>query len=315
MGRKIPALGLALLAGAACLGGEAAAQAWELTWSDEFEGPSNTLPDAAKWNVEVVANPANNEAQYYSDRTENVSLNGKGQLELTAYKEPAGNKQYTSGRINTGGKFTQAYGRWEARMKLPAGVGMWPAFWILGTNNGCGGWPNCGEIDWMENRGRQPTVSSSAMHGPGYSGNTPLVHAQTLPSGAPDLFSGFHDFAGEWYEGQVRFFVDGNLHYTVNKADVQKYGNWVYDHPFYTILNLAIGGNFDGGQLPPDAAFPAKLTVEYVKVYKGAVGIAIRPLTRSAPGRGFAGTDHDASGRRLPVTGRGKQALQRVFSF
>ena len=249
---------------------------WQLTWYDEFDGPVNTLPDAAKWNIEVVANPANNEAQYYTNRTRNVSLNGAGQLELTAYKEVYGAKQYTSGRINTSGKFQQTYGRWEAMMKLPAGTGMWPAFWMLGNNNGCGGWPNCGELDIMENRGRLPMVSSSAIHGPGYSGNTPIVHTYNLPVASPSFFAAFHIFAVEWDAGQVRFYVDGNLHYTVTRANIEVYGNWVFNHPFYTLLNLAIGGVFDNNQLPPDSAFPAKVTVEYVRVYAPST-IAIQP--------------------------------------
>ena len=245
----------------------ALAQNWTLSWSDEFTGLANTLPDAAKWNVEVVANPANNEAQYYTNRTKNVSLNGAGQLELTAYKEVMGGKQSTSGRINTSGKFGQTYGRWEARMKLPAGTGFWPAFWILGNNNGCGGWPNCGEMDIMENRGRLSTVSSSAMHGPNYSGDTPIQHTYTLPTGATNFFADYHVFALEWDSTQTRFYVDGALHYTVNRTDIQVYGTWVFNHTFHTLLNLAVGGVFDGNQLPPDSAFPAKVTVDYVRVY------------------------------------------------
>ena len=255
------------------------AQSWTLSWHDEFDGPANTLPDTTQWNLEVVANPANNEAQYYTNRTKNVSLNGAGQLELTAYKEVMGGKQYTSGRINTSKKFEQAYGRWEAKMKLPAGTGFWPAFWILGVNNGCGSWPNCGEIDIMENRGRLSNISSSAIHGPGYSGNTPIVHLDTLLAGAPSFFADYHIFAMEWDTAQVRFYVDSVLHYRVNKSDIQpKYGNWVLNHTFYTILNLAVGGVFDNNQLPPDNAFPAKVTVEYVRVYtKSAV-----PVLRTA---------------------------------
>lgn len=153
---------------------------WDITLSEEFNGPANTYPDPAIWNVEVNGNPAYREAQAYVKSLRNVSLNGVGQLELTALHEPSGGKQYTSGRINTSGRFMQTYGRWEARMKLPAGTGFWPAFWMVGGNNGCGGWPNCGEIEIMENRGRQARTSSSAMHGPGYSGNTPIAKSYNL---------------------------------------------------------------------------------------------------------------------------------------
>ncbi|MDB5103011.1 MAG: uncharacterized protein JWP91_700 [Fibrobacteres bacterium] len=253
---------------------------WDLTFSDEFTGTANTYPDPAKWNVEVNGNPPNSEAQAYVKSTSNVSLNGSGQLELTALKQVSGSKQYTSGKVNSSGKYMQTYGRWEARIKLPAGTGFWPAFWMLGGNNGCGGWPSCGEIDIIENRGRLAMVSSSAMHGPGYSGNTPLAHTYNLPTGSASFFDSYHLFAMEWNATQVKFYVDSALHYTVNKTDVQQYGNWVYNHDFYTILNLAVGGQFDGMKLPAATAFPAKVTVDFVHIYKpgnGQLIVALQP--------------------------------------
>jgi beta-glucanase (GH16 family) len=254
------------------------ATGWDLTFSDEFDGAAGSYPDASKWNIEVNGNPPNSEAEAYVKSPRNVSLNGQGQLELTAYHEPSGGKQYTSGKVNSNGRFTQTYGRWEARIKLPAGTGFWPAFWMLGTNNGCGGWPSCGEIDIIENRGRMAMTSSSAMHGPGYSGNTPLYHAYNLPTGSPSFFSDYHLFACEWDDQSVKFYVDTALHYTVKKTDVQRYGNWVYNHNFYMLINLAVGGQFDGMQLPPNSAFPAKVTVDYVHVYKPGTGqlLAVR---------------------------------------
>jgi beta-glucanase (GH16 family) len=275
---------------------------WDLVWSDEFNGVANTFPDPAKWNIEANGNPPNQEAQAYVKNLKNVSLNGSGQLELTALHEASGGKQYTSGRINSSGKFMRTYGRWEARIKLPAGTGFWPAFWMLGGNNGCGGWPSCGEIDIIENRGRLANVSSSAMHGPGYSGNTPITHAYTLKAGTADFFSSYHLFAVEWSDIQVRFYVDSALHYTVNKTDVQKYGNWVYNHDFYTILNLAVGGQFDGGQVPPSSAFPAKVMVDFVHVYQVGSGSLITGLGSLKPPsltEGFAvKTVYDFMGRK-----------------
>ena len=276
---------------------------WDLVWSDEFDGAANTYPDPAKWNIEVNGNPPNSEAEAYVKSTRNVSLNGLGQLELTAYKESSGSKQYTSGKVNSSGKFTRTYGRWEARIMLPPGTGFWPAFWMLGINNGCGGWPNCGEIDIIENRGRLANVSSSAMHGPGYSGNTPITHTYNLPqTAANNFFTGYHVFAAEWSDTQVRFYVDSTLHYTVNKSDVQKYGNWVYNHDFYTLINLAVGGQFDGMQLPPASAFPAKMRIDYVHVYKpgtGSIITAVHP--RSLRNQVFPGlerlTAFDVNGR------------------
>jgi beta-glucanase (GH16 family) len=254
---------------------------WDLTFSDEFDGPAETYPNPAKWNIEVNGNPPNSEAQAYVKSTRNVSLNGTGQLELTAYKQASGGKSYTSGKVNTSGRFMQTYGRWEARIKLPAGTGFWPAFWMLGGNNGCGGWPSCGEIDIMENRGRQSLTSSSALHGPGYSGNTPLYHNYNLPTGSSTFFDDFHLFAMEWSDTQIRFYVDGVLHYTVKNTDVQKYGRWVYNHDFYAILNLAVGGQFDGMRLPPDSAFPVKVVVDFVHVYKPGTGNLIVGLDRN----------------------------------
>ncbi|HEY1011846.1 MAG TPA: RICIN domain-containing protein [Herpetosiphonaceae bacterium] len=245
-----------------------AQSSWQLTWSDEFNGAANTSPDPAKWQIEVVANPANNEAQYYTNRLQNVRQNGAGQLELIALKEAYGGKQYTSGRINTAGKFEQTYGRWEARMKLPRGAGLWPAFWMLGNNMGGVGWPQAGEIDWMENRGRSPYIVNGALHGPGYSGNTPLVREYNMPTSQPSFFDDYHTFSGEWDTAQIRWYVDGNLFYTVNRTDVERYGNWVYDHPFFIILNLAVGGVFDNNTLPPDSALPARVLVDYVRVYR-----------------------------------------------
>lgn len=269
----------------ACLAAALPAGAQAPDWSDEFDGPAGTSPDRAKWNIQVTPNPPNNEAQYYSDRTKNVALNGNGQLELIAHKEAMGTKQYTSGRINSSGKFSQQYGRFEARMKLAAGQGFWPAFWLLGVNNGCGGWPSCGEIDIMENRGRTPRSSSSALHGPGYSGNTPINKGYTLPAGAPSFADSFHVFAAEWTAGQIRFYVDGNLYYTVNKSDVTRYGAWAYDRPFYIILNLAVGGHFDGNRLPTDDLLPARIVIDYVRVWKqGTASLPERPVLRADRG-------------------------------
>jgi beta-glucanase (GH16 family) len=282
---------------------------WDLTFSDEFNGAANTYPDPTKWNIEVNGNPPNSEAEAYVKSTQNVSLNGSGQLELTALKQASGGKQYTSGKINSSGKFMQTYGRWEAMIKLPAGTGFWPAFWMLGGNNGCGGWPSCGEIDIIENRGRLAMVSSSAMHGPGYSGNTPIAHTYNLPKGAASFFDSYHLFAMEWTATTVKFYVDSTLHYTVNKTDVTKYGNWVYNHDFYTIFNLAVGGQFDGMQLPPSTAFPAKVMVDFVHIYKPGTGQIIVGLgPKRFQGRAVGDLDklttYDFSGRlRLAKAG------------
>jgi beta-glucanase (GH16 family) len=270
---------LSLLAFAPASGAMAAQ--WELTFADEFDGPAETFPDAKKWQIAVTQQPYNREAQAYEKRTRNVRLDGQGHLELVAYEETSGPQAYTSGKVTTEGLFAQTYGRWEARMKLPAGTGLWPAFWMLGVENGCGGWPACGEIDIMENRGRLPKVASSALHGPGYSGNTPLVHGYQVTGAIPDFTADFHVFACEWDAESIRFIVDSTTHYTVLKTQVEKYGAWVYNHDFYLILNLAIGGEYDGMQLPPTSALPAKVVVDYVRVYKANTAASLqKPKSR-----------------------------------
>lgn len=283
-------------------------------WSDDFDGPAGTLPNPAKWAVSVTPNPANNEAQYYTNRTKNVALNGAGQLELIAFKESMGSKQYTSGKVHTQGKFTQQYGRWEARMKLPEGQGFWPAFWMLGINQGCSGWPSCGEIDIMENRGRTIRNSSAALHGPGYSGNTPLAKGYTLPTASPSHAEDFHVFAMEWTANAITWYVDGIQFYAVTRPDVTRYGNWAYDRPFYTILNLAVGGAFDGNRLPTDASLPAKVVVDWVRIYKQGAS-AIKPVAPRFLGRGGGleagqwsaaeGPGRDLSGRLRGLATRG----------
>jgi len=186
---------------------------------------------------------------------------------ITARKEnPAnyncwyGRCEYTSARLNTAGKFTQTYGRFEARMKLPRGASMWPAFWALGQDIGSVGWPNCGEIDFMENIGREPNTVHGTLHGPGYSGAGGIGAAYN----GPVFADGFHTFTVEWRPNQIQWFVDGNHFQTRTPADLN--GNrWVFDHPFFMILNLAVGGNWPG---PPDGntRFPQQLVIDYVRV-------------------------------------------------
>jgi len=244
---------------------------WKLTWSDEFDGPVGAPVNDASWVFDLGGGGwGNREKEYYTNDPQNIALNGTGQLVITARVAPAGlacfygECKYTSARIKTKAKVEPLYGRVEARIKLPEGQGLWPAFWLLGNNIPSTPWPGCGEIDIMEYKGSVQGSTSSAMHGPGYSGNTPLVHAFNLPSGA--FSDDFHLFAVEWEAEQVRFYVDETLHYTVTKENVQRYGKWVFDHPFFILLNLAVGGNFDGDPRNDDI-FPATMQVDYVRVY------------------------------------------------
>ncbi|MFO0696516.1 MAG: carbohydrate-binding protein [Polyangiales bacterium] len=256
---------------------------WELVWADEFNGPAGSGPDASKWQLEVGGSGfGNNEREYYSSRPENVSMDGRGSLAITARRETVpgsscwyGTCQYSSGRMNTAGRFTLQYGRVEARIKVPGGAGIWPAFWMLGADIGSVGWPTCGEIDVMEVVGQTPSTAYGTLHGPGYSGGNGVSAGYTLPNGAR-FADGFHEFALEWQTNVVRFYVDGQLYATRTPSDTRG-GRWVYDHPFFLILNLAVGGNWPGdpnGSTP----FPAQMLVDYVRVY--------RPGTPPPPGQG-----------------------------
>jgi beta-glucanase (GH16 family) len=247
---------------------------WQLVWSDDFDSPVATGVDTTKWRFDRgdgcpgVCGWGNNEREYYTSDTANIKQNGQGQLEITARVATDsipcyyGTCHYKSGKITTNGKMSVAPGRVEARIKLPAGQGLWPAFWLLGTNIGTVGWPTCGEMDIMENKGSQPTTTSSAVHGPGYSGNTPFAH------GFGPITSGeYHVYAVQWDGQSIRYFVDGVQHYVVTRANVGAYGSWVFDQQFFVTLNLAVGGNFDGNPAS-DAIFPATMLVDWVHVYR-----------------------------------------------
>jgi beta-glucanase (GH16 family) len=210
----------------------------------------------------------NHELEAYTNRPENVHVEG-GNLVITARKESYMgtdiiNRQYTSGRVKTAGLFEQKYGRFEARIQIPRGQGMWPAFWLLGNNLGTIDWPSCGEIDVMENVGDAPTEIQGSLNGPGYSAANAISEAYKLPTGK--FADAFHIFAVEWESNVVRFYVDGNLYETKTPADLAKGKAWVYDHPFFIVLNLAIGGDWPGS--PDDTTvFPQRMLVDYVRVY------------------------------------------------
>ena len=246
---------------------------WKLVWNDEFDLPDGSAVDSTKWTQETGNSgwSNNRERQYYTPGTANAAIQG-GALVITAQSQGAsaftcqyGTCQYTSARMNTSGKFQQQYGRFEARIKLPTGKGIWPAFWMLGNNIGSVGWPKCGEVDIMENIGSTPATNYGSLHGPGYSGAKPLTGKYTLPGGGT-LADDFHIYAVEWAANVVKFYFDGVNYETRTPADVPAGDVWVYDHPFFVILNLAVGGTFPGD---PDGTttFPQKLTVDYVRVY------------------------------------------------
>ena len=249
-------------------------QGWTLTWSDEFDGPVGTLPDAAKWVAETGGQGwGNQEREYYTARPENAMLDGAGHLVITARADSRDSSYhcwygpclYTSARLKTQGRFEQTYGRFEARIRIPYGQGIWPAFWMLGSNIESVGWPRCGEIDVMENIGLEPRVVHGTMHGPGYSGANGIGGADSL---APGLFAANdHVFAVEWEPGEIRWFVDQREYRRVTPANLPAGATWVFDHPFFLLLNVAVGGAWPHD---PDAStsFPQYMLIDYVRVYR-----------------------------------------------
>jgi beta-glucanase (GH16 family) len=242
---------------------------WVLTWSDEFNSPNGSPPDPIKWTVENGGHGwGNHELEYYTSRPENLRQEN-GTLVIEAINQsftgPDGiARNYTSARLKTAKKFSQKYGRFEAGIKIPSGKGIWPAFWLLGDNISATHWPACGEIDIMESIGAQSTVYGT-LHGPGYSGDHGLSTKYTLPTGV--FTDDFHIYAVEWGPREIRFYADGHLYSTRTPADLPPGKSWVYDHPFFIILDLAVGGDWPGN---PDASthFPQKMLVDYVRVYR-----------------------------------------------
>jgi peptidoglycan/xylan/chitin deacetylase (PgdA/CDA1 family) len=235
---------------------------WVLDWSDEFDGAAL---DHAKWVEELGGHGfGNNELQFYTARPENVRVDG-GNLVIEARREDWEGKHYTSARIKTAGLKERAHGRYEARIRIPRGQGIWPAFWLLGADCKTVGWPRCGEIDIMENIGKEPATVHGTLHGPGYSGEHAFGKPSSIDSGA--FADEFHVYAVEWEPREIRWYRDGILYHTATPGLVK--GDWVFEHPFFVILNLAVGGYWPGN---PDAgtSFPQRMLVDYVRVYRRA---------------------------------------------
>jgi len=261
-----------LLAGAPS-GSQNNLEGWELIWSDEFDAPDGTRINPAKWTAELGGDGwGNQEKQLYTQRPENATIE-KGALVIRALKESlAGSRcwygpcEYTSARLNTQAKFEQKYGRFEAKIQVPGGRGTWPAFWMLGSNVVEHSWPDCGEIDIMENIGKEPSTVHGTVHGPGYSGARGIGAAHSLDHQAR-MADAYHVFAIEWNPESIRWFVDDQMYHTVSASALPKGKPWVFDQPFFLLLNLAIGGVWPGD---PDrnVVFPQVMRVDYVRVYR-----------------------------------------------
>jgi beta-glucanase (GH16 family) len=246
---------------------------WTLTWSDEFNGADGSAVDSTKWGHDVGGSGwGNQEREYYTDGTQNAVQQG-GNLVITATTAGAaaetcwyGTCQYTSARLLTQNKFSQEYGRFEARIQIPAGQGLWPAFWMLGSNIATSPWPACGEVDIMENIGKEPSIVHGSLH---MTGANP-TGSYTLAGGAA-FSDAFHLFAVEWDTAEIRFYVDDQLYETQTRAAQGTGATWAFDQPFFLLLNVAVGGTWPGD---PDSTttFPQTMKVDWVRVYEPSDG-------------------------------------------
>lgn len=230
----------------------------------EQEFDIDGAPDPTVWDYDIGTGAngwGNQELQYYTSRTENVKVDN-GVLLITARKESFEGSSYTSARLVTKDLFEQQYGRFEARIRLPWGKGIWPAFWMLGADIDENPWPGAGEIDIMEYRGQDPSVLIGSVHGPGYSAGEAISKEFVLENDRFD--TGFHIFGIEWGPRYINFYVDDVLYNQITPDDVP--GEWVFDKPFYILMNLAVGGNFVGSP-NEETEFPQTMLVDYVRVY------------------------------------------------
>lgn len=240
-------------------------------WADEFSGPEGAAPDSSKWNFDVGGNGwGNSELQYYRASSDNASLDGRGELVITAraesYRGADGiERHFTSARLQTLDKFEFTYGLMEARIQVPAGTGLAPAFWSLGNEayTGDDGWPGCGEIDAMEVLGSEPNILNGTVHGPWPS--YPNGIGGEAQSPVP-LSAGFHTYGVQWSASQISFLLDGSAYKTITREDLAPGDAWPFQHPNFLLLNLAVGGDWPGS---PDASthFPARMLVDWVRVW------------------------------------------------
>lgn len=294
---------------------------WELTWADEFNAKSGRGADLSRWTYDLGGGGwGNDELQCYTNSTKNVYHDGKGNLVIEARKESVTDKEgrrrdYSSGRLLSKGKFSQAFGRFEMRAKITVGKGIWPAFWMLGDNFDSVGWPECGEIDILENVGHEPGTARGTVHGPGYSGGKG-IGGWTELADKSKLSADFHVYSVEWEPEEIRWYLDGKQYFKMTPSLV-KGNRWVFDHPHFMLINLAVGGQWPGSP-NAETVFPQRYIIDYVRVYKDpslvwneakraeltkkwaaeaasvAEALVYRPKPQAAPGRVEA--EHYAEG-------------------
>ncbi|HSW59127.1 MAG TPA: glycoside hydrolase family 16 protein [Dehalococcoidales bacterium] len=232
---------------------------WKLIWQEEFEGSEINLKN---WTFDIGGDGwGNNELEFYKRGPENVRLIN-GLLVIEARAESFGGRDFTSARLKTQGLQSWTYGRFESRIKIPAGQGVWPAFWMLGEDIAQIGWPDCGEIDILENIGKEPNRVHASAHSKDYFASHSLTGSMEIDT---PLSEDFHIYAIEWDENEIRWFLDEEEYFHISKSEVP--GGWAFNKPFFIILNLAIGGNWPGA---PDETtiFPKQMLVDYVRVYQ-----------------------------------------------
>jgi beta-glucanase (GH16 family) len=246
---------------------------WNIVWSDEFNG---TSIDTSKWAFETGNNNGwgNSEREYYTGRTNNAYVSN-GILHIVARQESTNGFSYTSARMKTENLYTTTYGRVEWRAKLPAGVGMWPALWMLGANIGPVGWPGCGEIDVVETKGTAPATVQSSLH----SGSD---ETGTYIFSGGDSSTNFHNYLLDWEPNSISFSVDGHLYETQTSWGTSISGATYptpFNAPFFILMNLAVGGNYVGNPsisaINAGTIFPAEVQVDYVRVYERTVPLQI----------------------------------------
>ena len=244
-----------------------------LVWSDEFKGVKKSSVDSRRWHHETGGAWGEGELQSYTPRKANSHQDGRGRLRIVARAERFRGmdsimRDYTSARISTQDRYSFRYGVFEARLQMPVGRGVWPAFWALGTDIDDVGWPECGEIDVMEHLGQEPTTASGTIHGPrdGGGANTDYKPGRSIVHTTP-LAQEFHTYGVQWLLGNIQFYFDGRPYWSITAADLPAGSRWVFDHPFFLVLNIAVGGKWPGS---PDASttFPQALLVDYVRVYQ-----------------------------------------------
>jgi len=247
-----------------------------LVWSDEFNRLAGTPPSPSTWNYDLGGGGwGNGELEAYTSSTANASMDGQGHLAITALKSTTTSRNgrrssgtYTSARIHTEDKFSTTYGLIEAKMKLPPGTGLWPAFWMIGSNFNQVGWPACGEIDVMEELGQDPFTIYGSLHGNvGNGQDYPNDGLSVTGTSNTSLTSGFHTYGVLWTATSFTYLLDGVPYGTLTKADLPSGADWPFTKPEFLILNLAVGGDWPGS---PNSStpFPATLLVDWVRVYQ-----------------------------------------------